>query len=381
VPRVSNPFRPGFNQAPTELAGRDDVIAAFREALDVAALDGRTPRPIVLTGGRGVGKTVLLGEVAALAAEEHSWLTVPVEVRAGRPLIGQLIERLGAARDLYAHSRERRLQMTGAKVRATVLGVGAEVEVARRDPEPDEPSLDRVLAGAAAAALDKEAGLVVTVDELQLAARTDLSEFVAVLQQHVPDDWPLVVVLAGLPGVRDANKGVTYLERAEWHVLGLLDPVATRRALTEPAERSGRPMTDEAATLLAEASGGYPYAIQVMGHHAWRASVGSDKIDLAAARTALVAADRDLAAGLYESRWADASPREREYLKALADLFEQHSDVGGGEVAAALGKAAREVSYLRERLLQKGTLFADNGHLQFAVPGMAQWLLARISPA
>ena len=76
--RIPNPYRPGFNQAPTALAGRDVAIAAVTEALDVAALDGRTPRPVVFVGGRGVGKTVLLGEAAAIAADKHSCLTVPV---------------------------------------------------------------------------------------------------------------------------------------------------------------------------------------------------------------------------------------------------------------------------------------------------------------
>ena len=65
--RQPNPYRPGFNQAPDVLVGRDEVLAAAREALDVAALDGRTPRPLVLVGSRGVGKTVLLGQIAAEA--------------------------------------------------------------------------------------------------------------------------------------------------------------------------------------------------------------------------------------------------------------------------------------------------------------------------
>ena len=67
--RQPNPYRPGFNQSPGVLAGRDEALTAVREALEVAALDGRTPRPLVLVGTRGVGKTVLLGEIAAIAAE------------------------------------------------------------------------------------------------------------------------------------------------------------------------------------------------------------------------------------------------------------------------------------------------------------------------
>jgi len=117
--RIPNPYRPGFNQAPTSLAGREVALAAVAEALAVAALDGRTLRPIVFVGSRGVGKTVLLGESAAIADERHSWLTVPIEVRPGRDFTPQLIERLSAARDVYQQVEPgQRLQVTAAKVRA-----------------------------------------------------------------------------------------------------------------------------------------------------------------------------------------------------------------------------------------------------------------------
>ena len=61
--RIQNPYRPGFNQAPMTLGGRDDVVEDLVDALEVAAIDHRTPPPVLLVGSRGVGKTVLLGEL------------------------------------------------------------------------------------------------------------------------------------------------------------------------------------------------------------------------------------------------------------------------------------------------------------------------------
>jgi AAA ATPase domain len=384
--RAPNPFRPGFNQPPLALAGREPILAAVREALAVAALDARTPRPVVLTGGRGVGKTVLLGEAATIAAEEHSWLTVAVEVRPDRPVTPYLVDRLTAATELYRQARtsRRRMEVTGATLRATVLGVGAELELSRETRAArgsDVPRLDHALATTVEAALEVGAGLVLTVDELQLASRSELADLAATLQQHVPDDWPLVVIVAGLPSLRDAQResrrAVTYLERAEWHVLGLLDQAATAEALAEPARQAGRPMSDGARRLLAESSGGYPYAIQVLGHHAWRASTGSSTIELRHARAAADAAEADLAAGLYTSRWHGASPKEQEYLTALAELVRAQGSAGGADVARALGRSTQQVSYLRDRLIRKGTIFAEAGTLVFAVPGMADWVLAQ----
>ena len=134
-------------------------------------------------------------------------------------------------------------------------------------------------------------------------------------------------------------------------------------------------MSDSARRLLAEASGGYPYAIQVLGHHAGRASTGSASIEVRHARAAAAAAEADLAAGLYTSRWHGASPKEQEYLVALAELVRGQGSTGGADVARALGRTTQQVSYLRDRLIRKGTIFAEAGSLVFAVPGMAEWVL------
>ncbi len=379
--RVPNPYRPGFNQTPLALAGRDRVLDSIDEVLAIAALDGRTPRPLALTGSRGVGKTVILGEAAARAADQHSWLTAPVEVRPDASFVPQLIERLLAVRDLYRQTKPgASLTVTGATVRATVLGVGGSVEISRAArPVGDDPvlPLEAALSEACEAAAQHGAGVLLTVDELQLAARADLGDLAATLQQHVPDGWPLVVILAGLPTIRSTHRGVTYLERAEWQTLRMLDRGAATEALQAPARAAGRPMTDDAARMLAEASGGYPYAVQLMGHHAWRVSAGSRSIERVHAGPAIDAADEELAEGLYAARWDDSSEREREYLAALAALSGEHPRVTGAMVANRLGKAPKALSYLRDRIIQKGTVFPEGEALRFAVPGMADWLRER----
>lgn len=375
--RQRNPFRPGFNQPPRVLAGRDGVVTAAGEALDVAALDGRTPRPLVLVGSRGVGKTVLLGEIATVAASRHGWLAVRVEIRPGVAFTAQLIERLDAARELLAETPEGgRFKVESVKARMAAFGASGEIALSRRPPVPagEDLALDRALTAACVAALGRGTGLMVAVDELQLAKRRELGDFAATLQQHVPDDWPLVVVVAGLPTIRDPTRSVTYFERGEWHELGLLDRDDTLLALVGPAAAAGRPLDEGAAEMLAKASGGYPFAVQVLGHHAWRVSSGASRITEAHAVEAVPRADAELADGLYASRWEGAAPKEQDYLGAVAHLMRKGEPVTGSEVARHLGTTPRELSYLRDRLLKKGTLVAVGRTLQFPVPGMADWI-------
>jgi hypothetical protein len=129
----------------------------------------------------------------------------------------------------------------------------------------------------------------------------------------------------------------SYFERAEWHELGSLDQAATLEALTEPAAAAGRPFEPAAAAELASETGGYPYAIQLYGHHAWRASAGQDRITLDAARQAAKTGGAQLERGLYAQRWAQASPREQQYLLALASQHAEGQTMNGGAVARRLG--------------------------------------------
>lgn len=361
-------------------AGRTEVLDAAGEALEVAAFDGRTPRPLILVGPRSVGKTVTLGQISGAAAQQHSWPTVHVEATPGQ-LIDVLVSRLKDAEDVFhgtAPSPAPRTTITGTKVQATILGVGGGVEI-KRDTADPRRTLREQLRTTMDAALERGTGLLVTLDELQNASTADLHELGGVLQESVPESWPLVVAIAALPSLREkrGKRLPTYLERAEWHPLESLPGSDAREALTGPAAQSGRPMSTEAADLLLAQSGGYPYAIQVAGHFAWRASTGGDSVTVDHARAAVPRIEADLDQ-LFLSRWDGASTREQEYLSALAAVQQHVDEPNGGHVAAAMGEVTQAVSYLRDRLIKKGTIYRSAaGGLHFITPGMARWVRDR----
>lgn len=374
----SSPYRPGFNQAPMVLVGRDEVLAAAEEAVAIAALDRRTPQPLLLVGARGVGKTVLLGEIAARASAEHGWPHVGLEVTPSTSFGPSLVESVANIAALGEGTRARgRISATGTVLRAGVPAVGAGVHLSRESQPEGEPTLAiaTVLRALATRLIERNTGVVLTVDEAQLADRNEMRRFAAALQEGTGNDWPLVVAMAGLRSIRDRRRMPSYFERAEWHELGSLDQEATLKALVEPAAAAGRPFEAAAATQLAGETGGYPYAIQLYGHHAWRASTGQQRITVAAAQQAARTASAQLDRGLYAQRWAQASPREQEYLLALAAQQAESQPMTGGAVARRLGVTPARLSQHRARLIEKGTLVAEGNTLSFAVPGMAAHVL------
>jgi AAA ATPase domain len=378
--RMENPYRPGFNEPPKELAGREAVLEDLTDAVEVAALEGRTPRPTLLVGARGVGKTVLLAQAAAIAGSEFGWPRVHTELRPDTPFIGDLIDAIGRVRELVEQPPSKRaLKTESVTVRAGVPGIGGEVRLARAagSAEDPTPALRPALTGLAELAIARETGFVLTLDEAHLATRRELSALAALLQEGTGERWPVVVVIAGLPLMRAPEHSVTYLERGTWHELGLLSSEETVRALRLPAEAGGRPMVQDAAIVLAEASGGYPYAIQLYGHHAWRAANGHDRIDLAAAQAALPRAQRALEDGLYAARWSAASPTQKRYLTTLATIAATTNPTTARAVADELDSTPKQLSSVRDELIKAGTLTVDGDELRFTIPGMSAYVLAR----
>ncbi|HXP99435.1 MAG TPA: ATP-binding protein, partial [Solirubrobacteraceae bacterium] len=247
---------------PAELAGREEVLEDLIDAIEVAAVDGRMPRPVLLAGARGVGKTVLLSEAAAIAGSRFGWPRVHVELRPRTVFTPDLIEAIGRAYELIERPRRKRaLRAESVTVHAGLPGVGGEVQFARASGAQEQAasSLRGVLTALVELASTRDSGIVLTLDEAHLAARAELAALAALLQEGTGERWPLVVVFAGLPLMRSPEHSVTYLERGAWHELGLLGRQDTVQALRAPAQAAGRPMDEAAAELLAGASGGYLY--------------------------------------------------------------------------------------------------------------------------
>src|ERR687893_2164944 len=391
---VRNPFAPGAGQRPPELTGRDRELGAFEVVLERVAR-GRPERSLVLTGLRGVGKTVLLGELRSMALR-RGWGAGKVEARPDgglrRPLSAALHR---AVRDLALRHRAPdrvdevlgvlkafalRAAPEGAKLRDRWQpGIDAPVVAGRADSGDIEIDLVELFTEVAELAADVGTGVALLIDEMQDVAPDDVSALCAACHELSQSGAPLVVVGAGLPhlpAVLSASK--SYSERLFRYLrIDRLDRSDADFALLAPAEREDATFDGEALDALFAASGGYPYFVQAYGKAAWDAAPRSP-ISAADVKLAAPEAEAELAVGFFGSRYERATPAEREYLRAMAELTEGRDEpVNTAGVADHLQRRASSLSPARDSLLKKGLVFsAQRGQIAFTVPHFGRYLLA-----
>jgi hypothetical protein len=393
VDPVRNPFAPGAGQRPPELAGRDREVAAFDVVLERVAR-GRPERSLVLTGLRGVGKTVLLGELRSMAVRK-GWGAGKIEARPDsdlrRPLSAALHR---AVRDLAVrHRAPDRVESVLGVLKAFALrsnpenaklrdrwqpGIDAPAAVGRADSGDIEIDLVELFTDVAELAQDVGTGVALLIDEMQDLLPEDVSALCAACHELSQSGAPLVVVGAGLPhlpAVLSASK--SYSERLFRYVrIDRLDRDEANRAVLAPVARESAGIAPDALDALFESSGGYPYFIQAYGKAAWDAAP-ADPITAEDVKMAAPEAEAELAVGFFGSRYERATPAEREYLRAMAELTEGRDEgAGSSDVAIFLGRKPSSLSPARDSLIKKGLVYsAERGRIAFTVPHFGRFLL------
>jgi hypothetical protein len=392
---IRNPFAPGAGQRPPELAGRDKEVTAFEVVLERVSR-GRPERSLVLTGLRGVGKTVMLGELRSMAMR-HGWGAGKVEARPDaelrRPLSAALHR---AVRDLAVrHRAPDRVEQVLGVLKAFALragpsdsklrdrwqpGIDVPAAHGRADSGDIEIDLVELFTDVAELAADVGTGVALLIDEMQDLMPDDVSALCAACHELSQSGAPLVVVGAGLPhlpAVLSASK--SYSERLfRYTRIDRLSRVDAEYALTAPIEREDAKIGQDALDVLFELSGGYPYFVQAYGKAAWDAAATSP-IDAADVAMAAPEADAELAVGFFGSRYERATPAEREYLQAMAAISRGGDEpVGTAQVADELGRKPSSLSPARDSLIKKGLVYSgERGQIAFTVPHFGRFLLGR----
>jgi len=396
VDPVRNPYAPGAGQRPPELAGRDGELQTFDVLLERVSRS-RPERSVVLTGLRGVGKTVLLNAMRG-AAVRRGWGTGKLEARPEQTLRHPLAAALHlAVRELAQPNKSEAEHVLGvvkafaqreprtAHGRAPKLrerwqpGIDVPAVSGRADSGDIEIDLVELFTDVGGLAGDTGHGVAIFIDEMQDLGPDDVSALCAACHEISQHRLPLVVVGAGLPhlpAVLSASK--SYSERLfRYARIDRLDRAAADLALRVPARDEGADFDDGALGAMYAATAGYPYFVQAYGKVAWdvapRSPITASDIAVAAPE-----AEAELAVGFFGSRYERATPAEREYLRAMADVADPAVPDGAvptSAVAESLARQPQSLSPARDGLLKKGLVYSgQRGRIAFTVPHFGQYL-------
>jgi hypothetical protein len=377
-PTVYNPFNPGFGVAPPLLAGRQEILHTVLTGLGRGP--GRHEFHAVVVGPRGTGKTVLLAEVERYVASEHQSLVV--RWSGTESLAQRIADQRPALDDRLGGAARRGLRRIDPEVSvsAAPAGIGVAARFGARNPSTPVQSVHSVLEQVARAAAKRHRTVIILADELQAATPDDLRQLGVSIQDVANvQRLPLALVGAGLPNTQQTfqRANVTFLERLELTTIGLLSDGDTRDAIEIPIVDAGRRISPAALDILAAASGGYPYAIQLVASYCWDAAGQEVELGVGHARIAARRANDHLRRGVFVTSWQRVAPGDRRYLIAAARTRNVDGESRTSEISEHLDRVPSATTAMRDRLIHRHALLYSprRGVVCFTLPGFADWVV------
>lgn len=396
-----NPYRPGAGQMPPHLAGRKYEQEEFDRLLEQdTILDN-----MVLTGLRGVGKTVLLETFKPLALQRGwQWAGTDLSESASvseANLALRLITDLSVITSGITVERPAKQTMGFTPLAHMDTQVPLTYDVLSAIYN-DAPGLvaDKIKAVLEFAALHLRAQgrgrVIFAYDEAQNLSdnapreQYPLSVLLDVFQSIQRKGIPFMLVLTGLPTLfPKLVEARTYAERM-FHVvtIGRLSDEESRDAIITPLQREQFPihLSDPSIDMIINRSGGYPYFIQFLCrevYDVWVTHVGKSDVPEVPIEPIQLKLDADFFAG----RWSKATDRQRQMLWVIAKLERGDDEFTVLEVVSRSksllpkGFSASHASQMLSSLQEQGLIYKNrHGKYTFAVPLLGQFILRTYDP-
>lgn len=387
---LTNPYTPNAGAEPQAIVGRDDQLASF-DLLLARIERGRTEQSMIISGLRGVGKTVLLGQFRTKALARN-WVVVELEASkhdetAFRRDIATrirtaLFELSPKARwtDRFKHAAAVLKSFTVSLDAAGTWSAGLDVAAAEGFADHADLALDLtdVCLALGEAARERERGVVMLFDEVQFLSRPQLEALIEALHKMVQRKLPITLVAAGLPQIAElAGDAKSYAERLfKFPSIGNLSPDDARAALTRPAAEEAVSFTTDALDEAVTVTGGYPYFLQELGYAVWTVAEGP-VITREDILTTIPAYEAKLDESFFRVRLDRATELQRAYLRAMARLGSQPQKAS--DVADVMGRTSQNLAPTRAELINMGMLYTtEHGYAAFTVPQFDRFLLRAI---
>ena len=221
-------------------------------------------------------------------------------------------------------------------------------------------------------------GLLITLDEVQDASLSEMRALSVAIQHEIREDNNIAFVFAGLPSMIDSvvnGKTLTFLRRAIPVDLGPVSITEVAVSLRETMRLSGMNISIEASNVLAEATKGYPFMVQLVGYHVWQIAyrTGNETIDDEAVYNGISLARERFELTVIEPALQRLPSSCTAYLLAMAEDKGKSSKTS--IIAERMGKTAQQISSYRARLIREDVIeSAGWGKASFAIPYMDEFL-------
>jgi len=376
---IKNPFSPGAGSPPPELAGRDPILEQARILLG-RVKQKKSEKSMLLTGLRGVGKTVLLNEIGRLAKSEsyHVIFIEAHEDKALGPLLAPSLrtvlfelDRMAGAGDQVRRGLAVLRSFVGAfKVTLNDFTFGLDIEPAKGTADSGDLEIDlpNVFVAIGEAAENRQSAVAILIDEVQYFNEKELAALIMAMHKIQQHQLPVVLVGAGLPILpRLAGESKSYAERLfSFPIVGALSAADARKALQDPAHAAGVAFEPAALDEIVRFTKGYPYFVQEWGYQSWNLA-HSSPITETTVQHATAAVIPRLDENFFRVRFDRLTPHEKKFLRAIAQLGAGTHRTG--DVADVLGVQIGSLGPVRAKLIKKGMIYSPaHGEVAFTVP-------------
>jgi hypothetical protein len=399
--KFKNPFRPGAGHMPPYFAGRKLELEEFQTLLKQDVI----LKNVVLTGLRGIGKTVLLETFKPMAVQV-GWLWAGTDMSETTSITEdnlaiRLLTDLSVVSGSYLlPAAERRPGFKKASVQQyTPLNF---------------PVLKSIYDGVPGLIADKlkgvlevvwphieasgKRGIVFAYDEAQNLAdhkskdQYPLSLLLDVFQSLQRKGMRFMLALTGLPTLfAKLVEARTFAERM-FHVIFLspLNEEETRDAVSMPIKENKCPnFSAESISAMWAVTHGYPYFVQYVCREVfdvWVQAVELGHEDMPGVPISDIM--RKLDTDFFAGRWARATDRQRELLWVIANLENPEAEFSVQEVVDGSNRfldkpfSSSHVNQMLVSLSEAGLTYKNrHGKYSFAVPLLADFIKRQSEPA
>jgi hypothetical protein len=386
---IRNPFSPGAGAPPPELVGRDGVLDQALILLG-RVKEKRPEKSMLLTGLRGVGKTVLLNEIERIAIG-RDYRTISIEAHENKSLGALLaphlqrllfeLDRLAGAGDKVRRGFAVLRSFLGAlKMTFNDVTIGLDVDPERGSADSGDLEIDlpNLLVAIGEAAEDRRSAVAILIDEIQYFSSKELGALIMAMHKIQQRQLPVVLLGAGLPILPGlAGESKSYAERLfSFPDIGALSKTDATKALQEPALAVGVDFRPNALAEVYRLTKGYPYFVQEWGYQAWNRAPHSP-ITLAIVKEATRFVIPRLDQNFFRVRYDRLTPSEKNFLRAMAELGS--GPVRTGDIADTLRVRIGSLGPVRAKLIKKGMIYSPaHGDMAFTVPLFNEFMIRAI---